>query len=180
MASRTRSNPFSRSRGMGTTVHESLRTSLEAQPLALTRILSWTYAQEGFCVGTPSHLNVGDEAGWEHVGWHEIERGDWNAETQTLRWAQYGGRRGSAHLDPPARMPELFRERIAASIVLEKFVPVRGDKGVIISARRSLAAPDAQVMWHRSISPGLRWDDPGVEELAETTIADLRSEYEIV
>ena len=180
MASRTRSNPFSRSRGMGDEAHESLLTSLGAQPLALTRILSWTYAREGFCVGTPTHLNVGDTSGWLHVGWHEIERGDWNAETQALRWAQYGGRRGTAHHDPPARMPELLRERIAASIVLEKFVPVRGDKGVIISARRSLSSPDAQVLWHRSISPGLRWDDRGVEELAEATIADLRSEYEIV
>lgn len=180
MAARTHHFPFSRSRGMGTEVHESLRTSLAAQPSALPRILSWTFAREGFCVGTPSHLNVGDTTGWEHIGWHEIERGDWNAETQALRWAQYGGRRGTAHLDPPARMPELFRERIAASIVLEKFAPVRGDKGVIISARRSLAATDAPVTWHRSLSPGLRWDDPGVEELAEATIADLRSEYEIV
>lgn len=180
MASRTHSNPFSRSRGMGTEVHDSLRASLAAQPLAHARILSWTHAQEGFCVGTPSHLNVGDASGWKHVGWHEIERGDWNAETQALRWAEYGGRRGTAHLDPPARMPELFRERIAASIVLEKFVPVRGDKGVIISARRNLAAPDAAVSWHRSLSQGLRWDERGVEELAEATIADLRTEYEIV
>lgn len=180
VAAHQRSNPFSRSRGIEKQAFESFHASLSAEPHRKLRILGWTYAREGFCIGTPSHLSLGDTGSWQHIGWHQFERGDWNAETQALRWALYGGTRGTAHLQTPARLPELFRERIAASIVIERFIPVRGTKGIIISARRNLADQDGPLDWHRSLSPGLTWDERGVEDLAELTIADLRTEYDIV
>ena len=53
------------------------------------RILAWARTSAGFCIASPATLSYGDEQGWEHVGWHEIERGGWNAELQKLTWVQY-------------------------------------------------------------------------------------------
>lgn len=108
----------------------------------------------------------------------EIERGGWNAETASLSWALYSGRRGSVGLDPPGRLPELFRERIAATIAVERFVPVAGDRGVIVTARRDLGA-DGTLSWHTTLTRGLTWRTDGVRATADAAEARLRSEYDL-
>ena len=60
------------------------------------------------------------------MGWHEIERGGWNGETEQLRWQTYGGARSAVALPDPARVPEVFKERVDASIVVRAFVPLGG------------------------------------------------------
>jgi hypothetical protein len=130
-------------------------------------------------VGSPAALSwSGAENAWTHLGWHEIERGGWNAETTTLSWILYGGRRGSVTLEKPGRLPELFRERIAATIALERFVPVAGDRGVIVTARRDLAAGGA-ISWHSTLTRGLTWHSEGVQAAADRAMAELRSEYDL-
>jgi hypothetical protein len=93
-------------------------------------------------------LSYGSESVWRHVGWHQIEHGGWNAEAHKLSWSTYDGSREFIDLVEPGRMPELFRERVSASIVAERFVPIAGERGVTISGRRDLA--------EASPSPGTR------------------------
>ena len=113
---------------------------------------------------------------WRHVGWHEIEHGGWNAESRALSWTLYGGRRGRVGLDDPGRLPELFRERVSASIAVERFVPLRGERGVTITARRALDG-SGTITWHSTLTRGLSWSTEGVSEEAERLTAELRSEY---
>lgn len=113
---------------------------------------------------------------WRHVGWHEIEHGGWNAESRSLSWTLYGGRRGRVGLREPGRLPELFRERVAASIVVERFVPIRGERGVTVTARRDLGGSGA-ITWHSTLTRGLTWSTPGVSEEAARASAELQSEY---
>ena len=115
-------------------------------------------------------------AGWRHLGWHEIEHGGWNAESRSLSWTLYGGRRGRVGLPEPGRLPELFRERVAASIVVERFVPIRGERGVTVTARRDLGGSGA-ITWHSTLTRGLSWSTPGVTEEAARASAELQSEY---
>ena len=134
---------WSRSRGLPTAVYDSWRSSLAAQPNRPARILAWASTSTGFCIASPATLSYGDEEGWTHVGWHEIERGGWNAELHKLTWALHAapGRsspQGSLELVEPGRLPELFRERISATIAIERFVPLVGERGVTITARRDL------------------------------------------
>ena len=69
-------------------------------------------------------------------------------------------------LTEPGRMPELFRERIAATIALERFVPLAGERGVTITARRNL--DDAgSISWHSTLTRGLTWQTEGVREAAD-------------
>lgn len=144
------------------------------------RILAWGEAVDGYAVGSAAVLSVGAESddGWRHVGWHEIEHGGWNAETRKLSWAQYGGRRGTVELTESGRMPELFRERVAASIVVERFVPITGDRGVVVNGRRDLAARTPTISWHATLGRGLTWRTPGLQETVDAATAELRAEYD--
>lgn len=168
---------WSRTRGLPRPAYAAWARSLTAAPGRPVRVLAWTRGAQGYVVGSPAALSWG-EAEWQHVGWHEIERGGWNAETASLSWALYSGRRGSVGLDPPGRLPELFRERIAATIAVERFVPVAGDRGVIVTARRDLGA-DGTLSWHTTLTRGLTWRTDGVRATADAAEARLRSEYDL-
>ena len=169
-------------RGLPAEMHASWRTSLRDRDGAPTRILAWARSSDGYVVGSLAVLSLGaaeagaDGAGWRHLGWHEIEHGGWNAESRSLSWTLYGGRRGRVELADPGRLPELFRERVAASIVVERFVPIRGERGVTVTARRDLGA-SAAVSWHSTLTRGLSWSGEGVAEEAARACAELQSEY---
>ncbi len=80
---------WSRSRGLSKTVYESWKTSLHGQANRPTRILGWAKTPTGFCIASPAAFSFGDQLAWEHLGWHEIERGGWNAELNKLSWVRY-------------------------------------------------------------------------------------------
>lgn len=186
--------PLFGTRGLPTEVHASWRRSLSARQGVPARILAWARAQDGFVIGSPAVLSVGgadgggdssggdDEGlgaetwGWRHLGWHEIEHGGWNAETRSLSWTLYGGRRGRVELAEPARLPELFRERVAASIAVERFVPLRGERGVTVTARRDLGAAGT-LSWHSTLTRGLSASTDGMADQIAQAEADLQSEY---
>lgn len=170
---------WSRSRGLPEGLYAAFVTSLA--PVTGTRpprVLAWAHISEGVCIGTPSHLSYGNTTHWSHVGWHEIERGGWNAETAKLRWTDYDHHQGFVELSDPARLPELFRERVAASIVLEKFVPVLAS-GVTIVGRRELGSPEAPIIWHTTLGRGLSWDTDGVQSAVDKALAQSQAEYDI-
>jgi hypothetical protein len=131
----------------------------------------------GFCIGGLTRLSVSDQDIWTHTPWHQIEHGEWNAETRTLRWKRLDGGRGSAVLSEPGRMPELFRERIAATIALERFVPLAGERGVIVTARRNLV-DGGSISWHTTLTRGLTWRTDGVREAADRAVAELQTEWD--
>jgi len=172
-------------RGLPAEVFASWRASLEERPGAVHRILAWARADADYVVGSPAVLSVGNGIGgagdaspgeWRHVGWHEIEHGGWNAESRSLSWTLYGGRRGRVGLADPGRLPELFRERVAASIVVERFVPLRGEeRGATVTARRDLGGAGS-VTWHSTLTRGLSWSEDVAEEVARAS-AELQSEY---
>jgi hypothetical protein len=138
--------------------------------------LVWARTADGYCIGSPARFSYGDELDWTHLGWHEIEHGTWNSETAVLGWTRHGGGRGSVHLTQPGRMPELFRERIAATIALERFVPLAGERGVTITARRNLEDAGS-ISWHSTLTRGLTWHTEGVREAVDEAMARLRGEY---
>ncbi len=151
---------------------------MAAQPGQKPRILAWAEAQDGFVLGGPAVLSYGSEREWTHVGWHQIERGGWNAETRRLSWQQHGGKRGAVELVRPGRLPELFRERIEASIVMEKFVALAGERGVIVTARRDLGSAGT-ITWHSTLTRGLSWQTDGVRDAVDAVMAEVRTEYDL-
>lgn len=169
---------WSKARGLSDEVYTSLTESLRAEGRPVERILAWATTDSGFCVGFPALLSTGGTEGWTHIGWHEIESGGWNSETRQLSWRGYDGKRGYISLAEPARLPELFRERVAASIAVEKFFALDGKRGVTVSGRRDLADPASEITWHSTLTRGLTWQTEGVREAAETATNQVRTEYD--
>lgn len=177
---------WARSRGLPPEAYQRWRRSLPEGSPNRTRILAWAATADGFCIGSPAALSWGAEE-FVHLGWHQIERGGWNSETGRLSWTRYpeDGQPRSGYLDlvEPARMPELFRERVAATIVLERFVPLTGERngpGVVISGRRELDGRAEQIIWRTSLSRGLSWTTPGVADLVEQALGQVQREYDTV
>jgi hypothetical protein len=174
---------WSRSRGLPRGIYDSWRSSLATQPGQTARILAWATTSTGFCIASPATLSYGDEEGWKHVGWHEIERGAWNSELRKLTWALHAAPgkpspRGSLELVEPGRFPELFRERILATIAIEKFIPLMGERGVTISARRDLGGSGA-IAWHSTLTRGLSWQTAGVRTAVDQAMEQVRTEYDV-
>lgn len=174
---------WSRSRGLPRKTYDSWRSSLAVQPSRPPRILAWAPTPAGFCIASLATFSYGSEPGWEHLGWHEIERGGWNAELQKLTWVRYAApgeapARGSLELTEPGRLPELFRERVSATIAVERFVPLAGERGVIIAARRDLGGSGA-VAWHGTLTRGLSWQTAGVQAAVDQAMEQVRAEYDV-
>lgn len=176
---------FSRSRGLPRSTYDSWLASLRSDGVLnegrQARVLAWAASEQdgapNFCIGAPATLSHGWETGWRNVGWHEIEHGGWNAELRQLSWVQLDGRRGTVPLADPGRLPELFRERVEATIVVKRFLPLAGERGVVISARRDLGG-EGTISWHTRLTRGLSWQSAGVREAVDEALAEARAEYD--
>ena len=172
---------WSRARGLPADVHASWAASLAQEPGRPPRILAWAAGpgpDPQYGVGSPAAFSAGDAGAWRHVGWHLIERGGWNDELHELSWVQLDGRRGTVQLDRPGRLPELFRERVEATIVVRQFVPLAGERGVTVSARRDLGAAGG-IVWHTSLTRGLSLRTAGVQQAVDDALAATRAEYDM-
>lgn len=142
------------------------------------RVLLAAATDDGWCLALPDRLVWSDPVlpeGWRQLGWHEIERGQWNAETHTLRWTTLEGRAGSVRLPKPGNMPAVFRDRVNASIVVRQQVEVEGTlHGAQLSGRRNLG--DNSLTWHITRAKGTR-DTPELAAELERKLADLRREF---
>lgn len=184
-------------RGLDRSVRSGWQESARAAGLDPGNLLGWEpTADGGLCLASIGLLStgLGSAAGssatdWRHIGWHQIERGGYDKDTARLHWQLYAdgsqAESGEVRLQEPGRLPEIFRDRVAASIAVEHFIALEGarkvkdvEPGVIVSGRRDLSRPDAPIAWRASLPRGLDWDIPGLPELAETSIIRLRSEYD--
>jgi hypothetical protein len=86
---------------------------------------------------------------YDRLPWHDVLGATWDAEAEALRLEVADGPRRERRvlvLDEPGLLPETVRERVQASIVLTRHVPLVGRRGVRIVARR--AAGDDELVWH--------------------------------
>ena len=96
------------------------------------------------------------------VPWEQVEAADWDVDTSVLRISEVGswGDVRPEHvltLEEPGRLLELVRERVTATVVLQRHVPVRGRRGLRVIARRAPGG-DRPVTWIYEYDAGI---DPG-------------------
>ncbi|MEI6620780.1 MAG: hypothetical protein WCP28_02585 [Actinomycetes bacterium] len=75
-------------------------------------------------------------------------------------------------LDSPGAVPQIAWERINASIVLQRQVPLVGDRGVRLVARRMQATQD--IAWFIVFDRGLDQSDPQLLAIAQRELRYLR------
>ena len=133
------------------------------------RPLASATSSDGVVVsGTRDSLLIGEL----RIPWEQIENADWDPDTSLLRVAEVGtwGEQRPVHeltFDEPGRLLELIRERVTASIVLQRHVPVRGRKGLFVIARRAPRG-DAPIQWIYEFQEGIDPDDPDVRRAARS------------
>ena len=134
------------------------------------RLLAWAGTDQGPVGGTRDALYVPGA----RIPWEQVEAADWDRETSVLTVREVGswGTRRPEHrlgIEEPGRLLELVRERVTASVLLQRHVPVAGRRGVRVVARR---APSGErgVSWFFEYDEGVDPDDPAVRRAAQAAL----------
>jgi hypothetical protein len=140
-------------------------------------VLAWAEAADGTVVaGSRDALYLGGV----RLPWEKVEAADWDRDEDRLRVSEVGtwGESRVEHeltFDDPGRLLELVRERVTASVVLQRHVPVHGRRGVRVIARRAPRG-DQPVAWFYEYDEGVDPADPAVREAAQAALRGAREE----
>jgi hypothetical protein len=140
------------------------------------RLLAWTTAADGTVIGgTRDAVYLP-----ERLPWEQVEAADWDSESSTFRVREVGswGRQRIERrftLEEPGRLLQLVRERVTASVVLQRHVPIRGKRGVRVIARRAPGRHD-ELSWVYEFDEGVDPDDPEVRRIAAEALVAAREE----
>ena len=153
------------------------RADPEVPVAAGERVLAAADAPEGPVAGTREALYL---PGGHRIPWQHVEAADWDRDAETLRVAEVGtwGQERPSYtftLSEPDRLLQLVRERVTATVLLQRHVPVRGSKGVRIIARRAPTG-DRALTWLFEYDAGVDPDDPFVEHAAREALAAAKEE----
>ncbi len=112
--------------------------------------------------------------------WERVESADWDRDQERLRVtevAEFGQVRPVHELSvaEPRRLLQLVRERVTASVLLQRRVLVDGARGLRVIARRAPAGRD-EVIWACELDPGLDPDDPVVRLEVEAALRAAQDE----
>ncbi|MCW2844891.1 MAG: hypothetical protein JWN22_2807 [Nocardioides sp.] len=140
------------------------------------RLLAWAETPEGPVGGSRDALYLPTG----RVPWEQVEAADWDLETSVLRVSEVGtfGVVRPVHLlriDEPGLLLELVRERVTASVVMQRHTPIRGRRGVRVIARRAPRGHQP-LQWVFEYDEGIDPDAPEVRAVAERALEAARDE----
>jgi hypothetical protein len=150
------------------------------------RLLAWApLVAGGWVAGTRDALYLPDS----RVPWEQVQVADWDRDEGLLRVSEVGtwgesrpvhelGIPESAAQDAD-RLLQLLRERVTASVLLTRHVPVTGRRGVRVVARRAPSGR-SEVTWLYEYDEGVDPDDPVVRVAAETALAAAKGDVGMV
>ena len=146
------------------------------------RVLAWCRtADDGVLAGTRDALYVEVPGGGvARIPWEQVEAADWDADTDVLRVSLVGswGQQRVEHalaLSEPGRLLELVRERVTASVVLQRHVQLAGRRGVRVIGRRAPRG-DAPIEWFYEYDEGVDPADPAVRSAAAEALVAARGD----
>ncbi|PVG83546.1 hypothetical protein DDE18_09350 [Nocardioides gansuensis] len=121
------------------------------------------------------YLESAAGGGTTRLPWERVEAADWDRDADLFRVAEVGSwgeerREHAFALTEPGRVLELVRERVTASVVLQRHVPVRGRRGLRVVARRAPRG-DQPIAWFYEYDEGVDPDDPTVAAAARRALA---------
>jgi hypothetical protein len=145
------------------------------------RVLAGAPDSDGvWVVGTDRALHIGVGQPARKLAWEQIDRASWDEETERLvvvEVADFGmpQPRHELAVRDPRRLLDLVRERVTASVLLTRHVPVSGSRGLKVVARRS-PTRQGDVVWSTWLGEGLDPADPEVARAVDEAVAAARAE----
>lgn len=140
------------------------------------KVLAGVETADGVVAGTRDALYLHGR----RIPWEQVENAEWDREEEVLtvtEVGEWGRERPTYHLrlGASARFLQLVRERVSASVVLQRHVPVHGRKGLFVVARRAPRG-DQPIKWVYEFQAGVDPDDPAVRRAAEDALARAQEE----
>jgi hypothetical protein len=115
------------------------------------------------------------------IPWERVEGADWNRDESRLRITEIGefGEPRPAYLfvmpeSEPVELLQLIRERVTASVVLQRGHLVAGKRGLKVIGRRSPVG--GPIRWMHEYDEGVDPTDPAVEAAAEALLRQARED----
>jgi hypothetical protein len=138
---------------------------------ALAHALAEDEGEGTWLLGTRDALVLVSPEGSSSIPWERIETADWDRDQERLRVVEVAGfgERQPVHsltVTDPGQLLAMVRERVTASVLLQRRVVVSGRRGLSVIARR---APHGRgpVTWAWEYDAGVDPDDPVVRSAAE-------------
>jgi hypothetical protein len=124
------------------------------------------------------YLVVGDET--TRIPWEQVESAHWDRDSDVVRVSEMGSwglvrPEHAVTVAEPGRLLELLRERVTASVVLQRHVPVVGRRGFRVIARRAPRG-DRPLQWFFEYDEGVDPGDPDVAAAADAALAEARGD----
>jgi hypothetical protein len=142
------------------------------------KVLAFANDGDRWLLGTRLALVlVSEEA--VRLPWESVQAADWDQDDSTLTISEVGefGRARASYefsLVNPALLLQLIRERVTASVVLQRGYLVSGKRGFKVIGRRS---PDGgPIAWMHEYDAGIDPAGPGVAAAAEQALAQARAD----
>lgn len=114
------------------------------------------------------------------IAWERVETADWDRDEGRLRVSEVAdfGRERPVHvltLAEPGSLLPMVRERVTASVLLQRRVLVAGRRGLTVIARRPPRGA-GDITWAYDFDPGVDPSDPLVAQAAEAGLRAARDE----
>ena len=135
------------------------------------RVLAWCRAADGeVLAGTRDALHLPEV----RIPWEEVQAAEWDSDDDLLVVSEVGtwGEERPVHsfsIDDPGRLLELVRERVTASVVLQRHVPLDRRRGLRVVARRAPHG-NGPIRWIHEYDEGVDPDDPEVRAAARDAL----------
>lgn len=137
------------------------------------RVLAAAQAEDGtWLMATRASLVLAPEADpVTAIPWQQVEAADWSRDDDRLRVSEvgeFGQERPSYEftLTDPGKLLAVIRERVTASVVLQRHVELAGGAGLFVVARRAPTGGD-EITWSYEYDAGVDPDDPQVRIAAQ-------------
>jgi len=149
----------------------------EVPTAAGEKVLAWSRTTDDDVVaGTRDALHL---PGGHRVPWERVETADWDEESSTLHVVEVGDPVARAEhrlsLGEAGLLLSLVRERVTASIVLQRHVALAGRHGFFVIARRPPAG-EREITWTLRHDAGIDPDDPEVRRAAADALERARGD----
>ncbi len=142
------------------------------------RVLAAAEASGGtWLVGTrDAFVAVGGDT--TTIPWERVLRADWDSDCDAFRIERveaYGEPVTvlSFVLPEPGALLDLVRERVTASVVLQRRVDLGRRRGFRVMARRAPAG-SGEITWAHEFDPGVDLADPAVRAAADEALAEAK------
>lgn len=134
------------------------------------RILQWAPSEDGWVVASTVGLRW--PAAYQLVRWDEIDQVRYADGAMAI---EPGGVR--LRFDDVRRIPEVVKDRVNASIALDRHLRLRGDgRGMRVVGRRR--SDTGELRWESTYDDGIDPADPVISARAAAAVAEVRSLFE--